>query len=63
MKYYQNNKSGKVYVVVSPLVFNATNAQDGQQMVLYHLKDSAAQTYVREYNEFHEKFTLLGEEV
>ena len=60
---YKNIKTGKIYDVVSEDTINATNAQDGQRMVAYigDKMDGSQKkaVYVREYNEFHEKFTVV----
>lgn len=64
--FWKHKKTDNVYV----LIFNAlncTNAQDGQKMVLYrrHNTDINAdhEYFVREVNEFKEKFTpMLPEE-
>lgn len=56
---YRNDKTKMVYKVVEEVV-NATNAQDGQKMVLY---TRHGEYFVRETKEFHEKFTrVLSEE-
>lgn len=54
---YRNKKTGNVYVVLGQ-VTNATNAQDGQEMVLYARDEGWArsQKFVRDINEFTEKF-------
>lgn len=49
---YTNKKTGKQYRVLSTVI-NCTNSQDGQEMVLY-VKDG--KMFVREINEFFEKF-------
>ena len=55
---YINNKTKHRYVVIDSSIINATNAQDGQVMVLYKTCDEEiTQYFVREYNEFFEKFT------
>jgi len=52
---YKNIKTQKYYSVKG-FVTNATNAQDGEQIVLY--KDPISEKkYVREINEFKSKFT------
>ena len=60
---YKNIKTGKIYDVVSEDTINATNAQDGQRMVAYigDKMDGSGKkaVYVREYDEFHEKFTVV----
>lgn len=53
---YINKKTGKCYES-DMTVINATNAQDGQTMILYH--DNHGNYYVREEHEFFEKFTAL----
>lgn len=50
-----NNKTGNIYEAINYCVTNATNAQDGQNMVFY--TDMKGTPYVREYTEFLEKFT------
>ena len=47
---WEHKKTGHMYTVVEPgIVMNATNAQDGQLMVVYRRTDgSDAQVYVRE---------------
>ena len=58
---YTNNKTQEVYVVVNNAI-NATNAQDGQAMVVYTPKSTlnivTRKLYVRELEEFKSKFTL-----
>lgn len=51
-----HNKTGKVYTVLSDYVINCTNINDGQRMVLY--RDETL-IFIREYNEFTDKFTPL----
>ena len=53
-----NRKSGDIYIVDGEVV-NATNANDRQQMVLYHRENSATQ-FVRERAEFESKFVKDG---
>ena len=57
---YRHKKSGRIYDAVTHNVINATNVDDGQRMVLYigMKKDGSGKkaVFVREYNEFHEKF-------
>ena len=57
---YINLKNGKTYDVVSTEIINATNAQDGQQMVAYIGENNSGKKviYVRELKEFNEKFVL-----
>ena len=52
--FYKNIKNETIYNVVD-IVTNVTNAQDGDQMVLYKATDSN-QLYVREIEEFKTKF-------
>jgi len=54
---YRHNKTGRIYHVIPGDVFNATNAQDGQKMVLY--RNDVGNMYVRERAEFNEKFTRI----
>jgi len=56
---YLHIKSGRVYEVKFFGVINATNAQDGQEMVIYEgmKKDGSGKAlFVREVNEFNDKF-------
>ena len=56
MDRYIHNKTGKVYTKTSKTFINTTNGDnDGQIMVGYF--NSGGQLFVREYKEFHEKFT------
>lgn len=54
-----NKKNQKRYTALQ-LVVNGTNEQNLQVMVMYQPEGSAI-TFVREYNEFHEKFTFHEE--
>ena len=47
-------KTGHFYELENNNVINATNASDGQLMCLYY--NAAGQAFVREYNEFWQKF-------
>lgn len=57
---WRHNKTGHLYLIAEPgTVINATNAQDGQKMVVYHRADGDDHSYyVREESEFRLKFTL-----
>lgn len=51
-----NRKNGKHYVVLGEVI-NCTNAQDGQIMIYYRfVDDCTVLPFVREKNEFFEKF-------
>ena len=56
MANYIHKKSGKVYELVLGNVINATNAQDGEQMILY--RSLEGRWFVRTQREFKLKFTL-----
>lgn len=49
---YKNKKTGNEYKVLFTVI-NTTNAQDGQEMVVYTRDDKI---FAREINEFFEKF-------
>ena len=51
---WKNKKNGKLYRILYYSVINATNAQDGQKMVVY--ENMEGQIFVREQKEFYEKF-------
>lgn len=56
---YKHKKSGRLYTVVSMNVINGTNKDDGTIMVLYtgmKRDGSGHGQFVRELNEFNEKF-------
>jgi len=53
VKQFKNIKTGRVYYVIDDNVVNATNRDDGKRMVLY-ARDK--QWFVREYEEFNQKF-------
>lgn len=53
---YRHDKTGRIYNVESFNIVNGTNAQDGQTMVLYSL---GGKQFVRELEEFLEKFTKV----
>ena len=58
MTIYKNNKNGKLYCYLN-IVINCTNDYDGQVMILYEREDMQ---FVREFNEFHDKFTLVSDD-
>jgi hypothetical protein len=51
----RNVKNQHIYNVISLRIINATNAQDGQAMVLY---ERDGQFFVREKDEFYKKFLM-----
>lgn len=62
---YIHLKTGKPYLVMHRGIINATNAQDGQKMVLYTPYTKAHEHvawYVRSEEEFHRKFRLITDE-
>ena len=61
---YKHKKTGKLYQVADTdtmglEVINTTNAQDGQEMVMYLDPKKPNKIFVREKKEFNEKFTLF----
>lgn len=54
---YKHKKTGNLYWKVGECI-NATNANDGQHMVLYRNADGMM--FVREVNEFYEKFVIVS---
>lgn len=52
---YKNKKNGKIYIKEKNVI-NATNSNDGEVMVLYRPEEDYENWYVREVNEFYEKF-------
>lgn len=58
--FFRHRKSGKVYRVMGRAV-NCTNAQDGQELVLYCCwSKPSVKLFAREESEFLEKFTPLS---
>ena len=58
MKKVMNNKNKNIYFIINEDIINCTNSQDGQKMVLYSTIDFKM-FFVREINEFNNKFTIL----
>ena len=60
----RNKKSGKIYYFSdNKNIINATNKNDGQEMIFYfNIGENEAQFYVREKNEFYNKFVTLSKE-
>ena len=57
---FLNNKTQQKYVVLSDAVADCTNRNEGCEMVLYKpLSITNAAWYVRDRQEFLEKFTLF----
>lgn len=56
MSKWRNKKSGETYWIIDSVIINCTNNEDGQLMVLYS-KDN--KYFVREKNEFKEKFEQI----
>jgi len=52
---YRNKKNGKMYTIHGVMI-NATNANDGQVMIVYSPKQQSNLTFCREYKEFFQKF-------
>ena len=58
--YATHDKTGNKYRVEHVDIINATNGEhDGERMVLYSNK--SGQKFVREYQEFKEKFTMISD--
>lgn len=55
---YKHLKTGKLYGVLPHTIINATNAQDGQEMIIYvgESKEGELKIFVREKTEFLKKF-------
>lgn len=60
---YKHKKTGQLYQVADTMgfleVINTTNAQDGQEMVMYLDPKKPNKIFVMERKEFDEKFTLF----
>ncbi len=55
-KLFTHLKTGNTYEMVRDDVINCTNANDNQVMVLYKRPDLPDMIFVREKDEFYEKF-------
>lgn len=61
MNIYKHNKTGNLYYVLTEAI-NCTNANDGEEMVVYKRLDGddekvKTMTFVRNKDEFNKKFT------
>lgn len=52
---YKNKKTGKFYAMLAAGV-DCTNSRDGLMVVVYSPEDDQHMIFVRERNEFYEKF-------
>lgn len=59
MKKFEHIKTGNIYEMVRDDVINCTNANDDQVMVLYKRPEYPDLIFVREKNEFFQKFKEL----
>jgi hypothetical protein len=55
-KQFKHLKTGNIYQMVRDDVINCTNANDDQIMVLYRREDCPELIFVREKEEFYQKF-------
>jgi len=56
---YKHCKTGNVYEVLDDNALNVTNGFEEQRCVLYTRNDIKTKTFVREYDEFMEKFKKI----
>lgn len=61
-KIFKNKKNQLHYEVLFDRIYNATNSNDGQQLVLY-CDINTKQMYAREIKEFKEKFECVSEDI
>lgn len=59
MKKFKHLKTGNTYEMVRDDVINCTNANDHQIMVLYKRPEYPELIFVREKEEFYEKFSPI----
>lgn len=67
MRTYRHNKTGNLYVAFGHAetfdkAIDCTNSRDGVKVVIYHAEDNNWQLFVREREEFLEKFTFVRDE-
>jgi len=55
---WRNKKTGELYQIYDKAI-DVTNERDGLKVIIYGLKSSDNQTFVREESEFYEKFEKL----
>ncbi|MBF0192504.1 MAG: hypothetical protein HQL99_15405 [Magnetococcales bacterium] len=55
---YRHKKTGKLYVLLAHAV-DCTNERDGTGVLIYHPCDDGHSIYVREHEEFKDKFELV----
>ena len=55
-KLFKHLKTGNIYEMLRDDVINCTNANDDQIMVMYKREDLPDLIFVREKNEFYQKF-------
>lgn len=53
---WANLKTGNIYEVTCMHVMDCTNARAGNRMVAYHPLGCSNEPYIRDYDEFMEKF-------
>jgi hypothetical protein len=62
LRYYRHKKTGKLYYVID-MGRDCTNSRDGVRVVIYRdPNDDTLPLFVREVNEFHERFALCAGE-
>ena len=59
---FRNNKSGEIYRHLA-YATDCTNSRDGMGVVVYCKDDNEHDIFVRESEEFEQKFTLLTDDV
>jgi hypothetical protein len=55
---WRNKKTGKLYRVEDRAI-DCTNGREGLLVIIYHLKSSCIQAFVREESEFYNEFEKL----
>ncbi|MBF0439380.1 MAG: hypothetical protein HQL93_09695 [Magnetococcales bacterium] len=58
---FKNKKTSKKYVIVDYHAIDATNIREGTPVVIYRAIGSRQPVFVRDKDEFHEKFEILSE--
>ncbi|WP_033337306.1 hypothetical protein [Thioalkalivibrio thiocyanodenitrificans] len=57
---YRNNKTGGHYLVLREAI-DCTNERDGTRVLIYKAFDASGSLYVRDAEQFMEKFTLVSD--
>ncbi len=58
---WKNNKNKEIYKIIDAHAINCTNSSNDEYAIIYTSYHRDGTTYIREHNEFLEKFTFYKE--